>query len=127
MPSNYNSLRLIKPLLLILVLASISCSNKTKQNEHNTIQTRDIAPIPKEKKATVDTLQISQSENENNRNIKFWGEWIGTDNSGTKASLILDKSNHATFVINNQVVGDMVNEVASNCRTQKSIWLMNKN
>lgn len=45
---------------------------------------------------------LNSCSNFNERHI---GEWITTDNTGKTSSLILDKSNHAVFVQDNQVIG----------------------
>jgi hypothetical protein len=66
-----------------------------------------------------------------NPNERHFGEWKGTDNSGKSASLILDKSNHAVLVQENQVIGGNefeINGIKGECKyeidyTKNPIWL----
>jgi hypothetical protein len=76
----------------------------------------------------IATIFILQScSNPNERHI---GEWKGTD-EGKTASLILDKSNHAVFVSDNQVLGGkdfQMNGFKGECKyeidySKNPIWL----
>lgn len=53
-----------------------------------------------------DRLEENEIVNEREKNIEIIGEWIGIDKTGMKSTLILDKTNHATLVSNNQVLGE---------------------
>src|ERR1035437_3911595 len=66
-----------------------------------------------------------------NTNKRHIGEWKGTDNAGKLTSLILDKSNHAVFVQDNQVIGGKefeMNGIKGECKyeidySKNPIWL----
>jgi hypothetical protein len=72
-------LNLITPILYCLILFISSCGGTDTKTEDGSTTSK-----------SVDERHI--------------GEWKGTDNSGKLASLILDKSNHGVFVIDNQVI-----------------------
>ncbi len=65
-----------------------------------------------------------------NNSKRLIGEWKGTD-KGQTGSLVLDKSNHAIFVLENQVIGGKdyeVNGIKSECKyeidySKNPIWL----
>jgi|ERR1035437_6737558 hypothetical protein len=129
MSSNKNSLEVTKPLLLILLLITFSCTNQTKQNQPNSIQTQDTAQITNQKLA-VDSIKTNQSKIENSDTPKIYGEWKGTDNTGTEVTMILDKTNHATFIGKNQVLGGDIEKdgIQFECvydidYTKNPIWL----
>jgi hypothetical protein len=64
------------------------------------------------------------------KNVRHIGEWKGTD-KGKTGSLIMDKTNHAIFVIDNQVLGGndfVINGVKGECKyeidySKNPIWL----
>jgi hypothetical protein len=59
------------------------------------------------------------------------GEWKGTDYTGKSATLILDKSNHAVLVQDNQVIGGKefeLNKIKAECKydidyAKNPLWL----
>jgi hypothetical protein len=73
-------------------------------------------------------ISLVNCSSENNRHI---GEWKGTDNTGKTVILILNKTNHAVLVLDNQVLGGEefeINGIKAECKyeidySKNPIWL----